>query len=152
MNALDEQIAQVRLYSSLSTRGDVVGFDRALDAIVAQVDSITPSDVCALMRLFRDNVKHHEVMVGLVHVLERAPLAVYIEGFLMALQALTGVADEWLLLIIARIVNSSTTQDELVKQARTAQPSIRRSVEDLLQNAIADGITNAATAYRRVQM
>lgn len=132
MNSVNDLIAQVRLHSSLSTRSDVVGFDAALDALALQVESMTASDVSALMRLFRDDVKHHDVMLSLIAVLERAPISVYIEGFLPALPTLTGVADEWLLDLITSIVNSSTYQDELVKQARTAQPSIRRSVEELL--------------------
>lgn len=108
---------------------DVEAFERALGRYAARM---RPEDLPDLLGLFDDDTEHHEVMFGLVHLVDEFPAAVWIRAYLDALPRLGSRAPEWAETLMARSVNSAETSGLLVDTLRTSGPDTQRAAAGLL--------------------
>lgn len=110
-------------------RAEVEAFERALGEYAARVD---PADLPRLFALFDDNTSHHEVMFGLVHLLDEFPPAAWVRAYLDALPRVCSGAAEWADTLMARAVNDPDTSACLVDALRVSGPDVERAAARLL--------------------
>src|SRR5437868_2669954 len=96
---LEQTLATLRARAALATPEDVQWFDAALADAAKRAK---PRDLPALFAVFRDDTQQHEVMWGLVHLVEDFPNPGYVKALVAALPDLRRRAPEWAELLSGR--------------------------------------------------
>ena len=105
---------------------------KAFDAAVQEVVGVEGLDLRALLRVFDDKCAHHEVMWGLIHLVEHFPVEAYVAAILDEAEHLALVAAEWLDTMLARLLNDSATATVLANRLRSAQAETRLQLRPIL--------------------
>jgi Immunity protein 30 len=104
------------------------------DAILQDASTIDdPSLIEELSIFFNDNHKYDEILFGIVHVIEKFDLDVYISHLLKIIPDLYRRCPRWSATLLMRILNSETARLKLINQLMTSSSSeIKNSVHNLL--------------------
>ena len=98
---------------------------KAFDVAVQEVVGVEGLDLRALLRVFDDKCAHHEVMWGLIHLVEHFPIEAYVAAILDQAEHLAAVAPEWLDTMLARLLNDSASAAVLADKFRSARAETR---------------------------
>jgi hypothetical protein len=124
-------IAAARANRFLRDEAEVRAFEGAL---AEYAPTAAAGDLPDLYRLFEDGAERHEVMFGLVHLIETLPAAAWVPAYVRALPRLMANAAEWADTILARALNGPETNPLLARELRAAAPDTRRHAEALLDD------------------
>lgn len=103
MTRLEEELFKLRL---MAEPGEALRFD----ALVQQCGALSPSelDLAALLRCLDDGTQHHEVMWGLLHLIESFETTHRLRTLLVESAGLYATARDWLDLMVIGTLNHPT--------------------------------------------
>jgi hypothetical protein len=96
---------------------EVQAFDGALGQYASRRSA---DDLAALYAMFEDDTAHHEVMFGLVQLIDEFPASDALPAFLAALPAMLPRASGWARTIMARSVNHAEASALLARLVSSA--------------------------------
>lgn len=110
--------------------GNIDTFEEILSDIVAlrTADSIIP-----LLGFFRDNARYDELMFSIIHSIEIFDNEIYVNKILRGAISLCKKSPRWASIIFMRIINSESTRNELIRQLRGADPSVKMCIKKLMK-------------------
>jgi hypothetical protein len=124
---LSQLIQELR---TASESQDNLRFDAVLQKI-AEIDD--PRLIEELTAFFNDNYEYDEILFGIVHIIEKFDLDIYISHLLRVIPSLYKRCPRWSATLLMRILNSETARLKLIDQLMTsASPEIKSSVNSLL--------------------
>jgi len=89
----------------------------------------TPQSIPLLVELFEDNSKYDELMFSIIHSIERFDDETYLKYLLPELEPIFKNLQRFATILVMRILNNSSTKDELEK----AVPTMSESTKDTLK-------------------
>jgi len=105
-----------------------VAMDAAIAEIVATGDPRSSRD---LLSLLSDSAEHDEGMFSLIHAAEACDNDAYVSALLSVFPQLVSSAPRWASVILMRVLNSGSTQSEMVRQLRGAPDSVKGAVSEM---------------------
>jgi hypothetical protein len=113
---------------------DIAAFEEAMQFIAERQD---PKDIRLLCQAFDDDTEEYEVMFGLVHTLELYDKVVSpnvaTNEFIKAIPLMVGKADEWLEVLLFRILNDDSSRTVFTQVLGEAERSTRTSTLKVLK-------------------
>jgi hypothetical protein len=147
---LSKAIDELQAHARLETASDIEAFERAMVACAEFAPEMSGQDVEGVLRAFRDDTTHKDVMWGLVHLVEATPIEAFVAAFLKVLPELEHAAGDWMLRLLIATTNHETASLELVHQARVVPDAFKGPLLRLLQHATDKGIKSPAGALRAI--
>ena len=152
MNSTIRDAAQIMgAHAKLDTELDASSFDAAIVSCADAIQGASAEDVALLIRAFRDDVLYADVQESLRGLVERAPLASYIQGLLMVLADMRQVAPTWMSELAGIISNDLRWGEELVNASLGHDPRTRDALERTLRDAEQSGFPNAGAVRDRLR-
>lgn len=111
-------------------------FDTTLDQI-AQLED--PACIELLLDLFVDDAPYHEMMYSIIHLIESFEPQEYIASIIHGVMRLRDASPEWAATVYLRVLNSNSCRQELVRQVGHAEPDIKASICDIMNQVRAFG-------------
>lgn len=122
---VETDLARLRRVAGVSGFGSVQEVEQALFKVMAHKDIST---IGPLLLLLTDDAEHDEVMFSLIHAAESFEDFWYVKGLLSVLSELCRSAPKWASIVLMRVLNNSSTRDELVGALHDAPPSVKETV------------------------
>ena len=142
---MDDAIDALVRSRRLATDADVEQFDRALDALPAELSGPV---VIRLLDGFDDDSAVPEVTFNLIHRIEKTASPRYEQALVAGLPHLHETAPWWAEVLVIRIVNSDSSRAAVISAAGEATPEERATLRSVL-----DGIADRdAVGVRAVQL
>lgn len=111
---MGEELIQTAFDNRLmKNRAQVDAFEAALAEYSGRMDA---SDLPTLLSIFDDDTVHHEVMFGLVHLIDKFPAGRWVPAFLQELPRMMPRASEWADTLMARTLNGAETNELLARE------------------------------------
>lgn len=104
--------------------------DVAVSELVADGNESLPSD---LLSLLSDKVEDDEGMFSLLHAAESYNDRNYVRALLAVFPHLVSSAPRWASIVLMRVLNSSATRAEIVRQVRHAPASVKGAVREMCE-------------------
>jgi Immunity protein 30 len=102
--------------------------DSTIGSLLAFNDDRMPRD---FLTLLSDTAEYDEGMFSLVHAAESVDNRIYVKALLAAFATLAASSSRWASIFLMRALNNEMTRHELVKQLRTALPTIKDPIRDI---------------------
>ncbi|MDC0740846.1 Imm30 family immunity protein [Polyangium mundeleinium] len=144
-------IRRLVVHQSLTTEADVQSFDEALSICAEHLGEFTRPEVEAILRIFRDDTQHREVMGGLIHLVEAVPINLYVPSVLAVLSDMEGVAQHWAIGLVGAMTNDADYTEALLNAAALAPPEQQVALERVLGAAAARKFANANSVLQRLR-
>lgn len=144
-NALD----RLRANRLMRSAAEVTAFEAALEGVAARRDRGLLPD---LHLVLTDECGHHEVMFGLVHLLESFEVDAQVHAFLTALPRLVEQAPTWASVLQRRILNDEAGRASYLRLLAAARMESRVAAGGLLEVIAAqddEPLRGAATSALR---
>ena len=122
----DQLLDELLRVSRMRTSEDVSAFDRTVQALSGQ--GFSRRELGVLFSMFADDTPHHEVMYGLLHLIEQSCDEGVIAALIESALDMQGVAPEWLETFICRVLNHDPARDVLIASLRD-MPSMEGAAE-----------------------
>lgn len=108
----DQLLDELLRVSRMRTSEEVSAFDRTVQALSGQ--GFSRRELGVLFSTFADDTPHHEVMWGLLHLVETSDSEILISALVQSAPYMRTVAPEWLETFICRLLNSDLHRDVLI--------------------------------------
>ena len=96
---------------------DSGGYVGDFEAVLFEIaDLKEPGCIRLLVPYFEDDAPYHELMFSIIHLIERFEDRIYLQELLGAAPSLWKASQEWAPVLFLRVVNSSSSCEELVRQ------------------------------------
>ncbi|HEL5323267.1 TPA: hypothetical protein UOJ11_002985 [Stenotrophomonas maltophilia] len=106
---LDELLRASRM---MLTSEEVAAFDRTVQALSGL--EFANRELGVLFSMFADDTPHHEVIWGLLHLVETSDSEILISALVQSTPYMRRVAPEWLETFICRLLNSDLHRNVLI--------------------------------------
>lgn len=122
----DQLLDELLRVSRMRTSEEVAVFDRTVQALSGQ--RFSRQELGVLFSMFADDTPHHEVMYGLLHLIEQSRDEGVIAALIESAPDMQRVAPEWLETFICRVLNHDPARDVLIASLRD-MPSMEGAAE-----------------------
>lgn len=112
----DQLLDELLRVSRMRTSEEVSAFDRTVQALSGQ--GFSRRELGVLFSMFADDNPHHEVMYGLLHLIEQSRDEGVIAALIESAPDMQSVAPEWLETFICRVLNHDPARDVLIASLR----------------------------------
>lgn len=147
---LDELLRASRMLNS----EEVAVFDRTVQALSGL--EFSSRELGLLFSIFAGDTPHHEVMWGLLHLVETSDSEIFISALVQSAPYMRRVAPEWLETFICRLLNSDLHRDVLIaylkNMASTKGAAEVVSLIEALKNDVSDIIRVKASVVASALM
>lgn len=147
---LDELLGASRMLTS----EEVAAFDRTVQALSGL--EFSNRELGVLFSIFADDTPHHEVMWGLLHLVETSDSEILISALVQSAPYMRTVAPEWLETFICRLLNSDLHRDVLIaclkNEASTKGAAEVVSLIEALKDDASDSIRARASVVASALM
>lgn len=116
----------------LRNEDEIAEFDFAL----AELPEQSEDNVAYLTKLFDvfvDDCDQPEVMWGLLHFVESFDDETYISSLLLSIDDLLSKAEDWLEIILARVLNNDDSRNQLILALKSRPKTENKTVIELLE-------------------
>lgn len=127
---LEQLVQELRSAAGRKDEMYAESFEFALGKIAALDD---PGIIRALIEFFDDAAPYDEVMFSLIHTIEKFDDKVFVNHLLASLPGLVERSPRWASIILMRGLNNDLTREELVRQARQADTSVKEALKWLAE-------------------
>jgi hypothetical protein len=130
---LEETVKQLEANRRMRSSEEVVAFEKALEYI-STLNKLNDLELLERLHLvFDDDTEHHEIMFGLVHLLENADVDMQIIALVKALPRLKALAPEWAKILHFRLLNDAVSRESYREVLKTeVEPSHIIAARELL--------------------
>jgi hypothetical protein len=139
--ATNIEIEAEKLYANrlMQDNEQIALFEEALERIGSELN---PKHIPLFCRAFDDETEHHEVMYGMVHMVERydklsSPAEATAE-FISAIPLMLPQAAEWLETLLFGILNDNAARQVFAEQLAISPPEVQNQVRNALRKIVAD--------------
>lgn len=108
----DQLLDELLRASRMLTSEEVAVFDRTVQVLSGL--EFSSRELGFLFSIFADDTPHHEVMWGLLHLVETSDSEVLISALVQSAPYMRRLAPEWLETFICRLLNSDLHRDVLI--------------------------------------
>lgn len=108
----DQLLDELLRASRMLTSEEVAVFDRTVQVLSGL--EFSSRELGFLFSIFADDTPHHEVMWGLLHLVETSDSEVFISALVQSAPYMRRLAPEWLETFICRLLNSDLHRDVLI--------------------------------------
>ena len=133
-NSIELNSKKLLVNRLLKTDEEIVAFEEAMQ-FIAERENV--DDIRLLCQAFDDDTEEYEVMFGLVHTLESYDKVVSSEiattAFVKAIPVMPGKADEWLEVLLIRILNDDSSRTVFAQVLGEIEKTTRAQVLKVLK-------------------
>lgn len=131
-----ELIGVLRANGGLRTPEEVAAFDGALEAL-AEAGDLTTEDLSDLFMVLDDGCENHEVMFGLLHLVESADLRDLLRAFIKTAPRMAVRASDWVRIFHYRVLNSERARPLFKELLEASDPDSRAFIRGVLAEVAA---------------
>lgn len=144
MNKLIDDLYKNRL---LNTDEKIERFEEDLNKLAEEFEEEYIADVC---RVFDDNTREHEMMFGLIHLIEAFSSERAFELTVSGVADMTESAIEWAKIIMYRILNHSPSRIKLKKAISVSEDKTQQVITALLNTIKAEDFDRFSEAVDEI--
>jgi len=108
----DQLLDELLRASRMLTSEEVAAFDRTVQELSGL--EFSNRELGVLFSIFADDTPHHEVVWGLLHLVETSDSEIFISALVQSAPYMRRAAPEWLETFICRLLNSDLHKDVLI--------------------------------------
>jgi hypothetical protein len=127
---LDKYFTTLEKYREFEVNDNVQRFEETLGNIARLKD---PKSIQKLLHYFDDESDYHDILFGIVHLIEEFDDHTYLQELLPNIPWLVKKSPYWAKVLHYRILNCSSTLDEYTKVSSSLSKEIKLSLKQLLQ-------------------